>query len=66
MSITMCSVYDGRQHVGFVLHHLNEQAYEAIDLENKSHGTYATHREAAAALPASSNLPAPATPDRSR
>ena len=51
MSITMASVYDGRQHVGFVLHHLDERVYEAIDPENKSYGMFATHREAAAALP---------------
>jgi hypothetical protein len=51
MSITMASVYDGRQLVGHVLHHLDEGTYEAIDTENRSHGTYATYREAAAALP---------------
>jgi hypothetical protein len=51
MSITMCSVYEGRQLVGHVLHHLDERTYEAIDPENKSHGMFATYREAAAALP---------------
>ena len=56
MSITtMASVYDGRQLVGHVLHHLDERTYEAFDPENKSHGTYATHREAAAALPSVSS-----------
>jgi hypothetical protein len=52
MSITtMVSIYDGRQLVGHVLHHLDERTYEAIDPESKSHGLFATHREAAAALP---------------
>jgi len=42
----MASVYDGRQR-----HHLDERGFEAIDVEKRSYGTYATHREAAAALP---------------
>jgi hypothetical protein len=54
MSITMASVYDGRELVGHVLHHLDERVYEAIDLENRSRGMFATHREAAAALPSCS------------
>jgi hypothetical protein len=37
--------------VGYVLHHLDERVFEALDPDNRSHGTYATHREAAAALP---------------
>jgi hypothetical protein len=48
---TMASVYDGRRLVGHVLHRLDERVFEAIDVENRSYGTYATHREAAAALP---------------
>jgi hypothetical protein len=57
MSITtMASVYDGRQHVGYVLHHLDERVFEAVGLDNRSCGTYATHREAAAALPCRSTL----------
>jgi hypothetical protein len=63
MSITMASVYDGRELVGHVLHHIDERIYEAVGLENKSCGMYATHREAAAALPASSSTPASATPE---
>jgi hypothetical protein len=51
MSTTMCSVYDGRELAGWVLHHLDERVYEAIDTENKNYGMFATHREAAAALP---------------
>jgi hypothetical protein len=51
MTTIMASVYDGRELAGWVLHHLDERAYEAIDPDNRSHGTYATHREAAAALP---------------
>jgi topoisomerase IA-like protein len=47
----MASVYDGRQRVGYVLHHLDERGFEAIDVEKRSYGTYATHQEAAAALP---------------
>jgi hypothetical protein len=47
----MASVYDGRQRVGYVLHHLDERVFEALDPENRSHGTFATYREAAAALP---------------
>jgi hypothetical protein len=47
----MASVYDGRQRVGYVLHHLDERGFEAINVEKRSYGTYATHREAAAALP---------------
>jgi hypothetical protein len=47
----MASVYEGRQRVGYVLHHLDERVFEALDPDNRSHGTYATHREAAAALP---------------
>jgi hypothetical protein len=47
----MASIYDGRQRVGYVLHHLDERGFEAIDVEKRSYGTYATHREAAAALP---------------
>ena len=47
----MASIYDGRQHVGYVLHHLDERLFEALDPENRSHGTFATYREAAAALP---------------
>jgi hypothetical protein len=42
----MASVYDGRQR-----HHLDERGFEAIDVEKRSYGTYATHQEAAAALP---------------
>ena len=42
----MASVYDGRQR-----HHLDERVFEALDPENRSHGTFATYREAAAALP---------------
>jgi hypothetical protein len=52
---TMSSVYDGRQCCGFVLHHVDERTYEAIDLQNKSCGIFATHREAAAALPSISS-----------
>ena len=44
----MASIYDGRQRVGYVLHHLNERVFEAIDVEKRSYGTYATHQEAAA------------------
>lgn len=29
----MASVYDGRQRVGYVLHHLDERGFEAIDVE---------------------------------
>jgi hypothetical protein len=47
----MASIYDGRQHVGYVLHHLDERVFEAIDVEKRSYGTYAKHQEAAAALP---------------
>jgi hypothetical protein len=47
----MASIYDGRQRVGYVLHHLDERVFEAIDVEKRSYGTYATHQEAAAALP---------------
>ena len=47
----MASVYEGRQRVGYVLHHLDERVFEAIDVEKRSYGTYATHQEAAAALP---------------
>jgi hypothetical protein len=47
----MASIYDGRQRVGYVLHHLDERVFEAIDVEKRSHGTFATYREAAAALP---------------
>ena len=47
----MASVYEGRQRVGYVLHHLDERVFEALDPENHSHGTFATYREAAAALP---------------
>ena len=50
-AITMASVYDGRQRVGYVLHHLDERVFEAIDPENRSRGTFATYREAAAVLP---------------
>ena len=42
----MASVYDGRQR-----HHLDERGFEAIDVEKRSYGIYATHQEAAAALP---------------
>jgi hypothetical protein len=55
MSITIASVYDGRELVGHVLHHLDERTYEAIDLENKSCGMFGTHQEAAAALPSHSD-----------
>jgi hypothetical protein len=44
----MASVYDGRQRVGYVLHHLDERVFEALDPENRSHGSFATYREAAA------------------
>jgi hypothetical protein len=47
----MASIYDGHQRVGYVLHHLDESVFEAIDVEKRSYGTYATHQEAAAALP---------------
>jgi hypothetical protein len=56
MSITMASVYDGRVLLGHILHHLDERAYEAVDLDNRSHGMFATHREAAAALPPVSSI----------
>ena len=55
MSITMSSIYDGRELVGHVLHHLDERVYEAVDLENKSRGMFGTHQEAAAALPSRSD-----------
>jgi hypothetical protein len=42
----MASIYDGHQRVGYVLHHLDERVFEAIDVEKRSYGTYAT-----AALP---------------
>ena len=59
----MASVYDGRQRVGYVLHHLDERGFEAIDVEKRSYGTYATHQEAAAALPWK---PSVSRPERSR
>jgi hypothetical protein len=68
MSIaTLTCVYDGRQHVGYVLHHLDERVFEAVDIANRSYGVFATHREAAAALPCHLiPKPASATPGRSR
>lgn len=60
MSITMASVYDGRVLLGHILHHIDERTYEAIDTENKSHGTFATHQEAARALSSRSTKEAPA------
>ena len=51
MSTIMASVYDGRVLAGWVLHHFDERVYEVIDIENRSHGMFATHQEAAAALP---------------
>jgi hypothetical protein len=35
----MASIYDGRQRVGYVLHHLDERGFEAIDVEKRSYGT---------------------------
>jgi hypothetical protein len=52
MSVTtMCSFYDGRQLVGYVLHHLDERglAFELIDAANQCRGKFATYQEARAA-----------------
>jgi len=49
--ITMSSIYDGRALAGHVYHDLGAGTYEAVDPDNRNHGKFATHREAAAALP---------------
>jgi hypothetical protein len=69
---TVCSVYEGRQCLAFILHHLDESglAFEVIDTANRKRGVFATYQEARAAAlalpapPTASSKPATTTPDK--